>query len=72
MSSLCPRQTGFAARKGVSVSQAVILALEASLAKETHPLYQRIADIARDAAWLSRKRLRVVSKREIGRLWGNG
>jgi hypothetical protein len=35
------------------------------------PLQERIADIARDASLLSRKRGRAVKKRDLGKLWGN-
>jgi antitoxin VapB len=61
-----------AARKGVTMTQAVVTALEGALAQETRPLADRIADIARDASRLGRgKRRRTVKKREIDELWGN-
>lgn len=61
-----------AARKGTTMTQAVVTALETALAQEARPLPDRIADIARDALRLSRgKRGRAVKKREIDDLWGN-
>ena len=62
-----------AERKGITITQAVITALESALAQEVRPLRERIADIARDAARLGRrKRGRAVTKGEIEELWGNG
>jgi antitoxin VapB len=62
-----------AARKGTSMTQAVVTALEGALAQEARPLAERIADIARDAARLGgRRHGRAVKKREIDELWGNG
>jgi len=62
-----------AARKGTTMTQAVVTALEGALAQEARPLRERIADIARDAARLgSPRRGRAVTKREIDDLWGNG
>jgi antitoxin VapB len=61
-----------AERKGVSMTQAVVGALEGALARETRPLGERIADITHDAARLgSRARRRVVKKQDIDELWGN-
>jgi antitoxin VapB len=61
-----------ATRKGVTMTEAVVTALEHALAQEERPLRERIADIARDAARLAnRKRARAVQKREIDDLWGN-
>jgi antitoxin VapB len=61
-----------AARKGVTMTQAVVTALESALARETRPLADRIADIARDASRLrGGQRGRIVKKREIDELWGN-
>lgn len=61
-----------AARKRVTMTQAVVTALEGALAQEVRPLHERIADIARDAARRrDRKRGRTVTKREIDDLWGN-
>ena len=60
-------------RKGVTTTQAVVMALESALAREARPLHERIADIARDAARLGQlRRGRAVKKREIDELWGNG
>jgi antitoxin VapB len=61
-----------AARKGVTMTQAVVTALENAIAQEARPLHERISDIARDASRLSRgKRGRGVKKQEIDDLWGN-
>ena len=61
-----------ATRKGMTMTQAVVTALEGALAQESCPLHQRIADIARDAARLGgRASGRPVKKREIDDLWGN-
>jgi antitoxin VapB len=61
-----------AARKGITMTQAVVTALEGALARETRSLADRIADIAQDASRLgSGKRGRTVKKREIDELWGN-
>ncbi len=61
-----------AARRGVTMTQAVVTALESALAQEARPLPDRIADIARDALRLRRgKAGRTVNKREIDDLWGN-
>lgn len=61
-----------ATRKGLTMTQAVVTALESALAQEARPLHERIADIAREAARLrSGKRGRNVKKREIDDLWGN-
>lgn len=59
-----------AARKGTTMTQAVMTALESALAQEARPLRERIADIARDATRLgSRKRGHAVKKREVDDLW---
>ena len=61
-----------AARKGTTMTQAVVEALEGALAREERPLADRIADIARKAKRLgNRARGRTVSKQEIDELWGN-
>lgn len=60
-----------AARKGVTMTQAVVTALEGALAQEARPLSERIANIARDAARLGGGKRRAVKKREIDDLWGN-
>jgi antitoxin VapB len=60
-----------AARKGTTMTQAVVEALEGALAREQRPLAERVADIARDAARAgNRGRGRVVTKRDIDKLWG--
>jgi antitoxin VapB len=62
-----------AARRGTTITDAVAKALESALAREARPLRERIADIARDGARLSRpRRGRAVKKHEIDDLWGNG
>ncbi len=48
-----------AARKGITITQAVITALETALAQEVRPLRERIADIARDAARLRQPKTRT-------------
>ena len=61
-----------ASRKGITMTEAVVTALEQALAQDGRPLRERIADIARDAARLANpKRARAVTKREIDDLWGN-
>jgi antitoxin VapB len=61
-----------ARRKGVTMTDAVIEALEGALAREARPLAERLAEIAREARRLGdRKRGRPVSKQEIDELWGN-
>ena len=59
-------------RKGVTMTQAVVTALENALAQETRTLHQRIADIVDEATRLrGNRRGRTVSKSEIDKLWGN-
>jgi antitoxin VapB len=60
-----------AKQKGVTLTQAVIFALERVLTCETRPLHKRIDDIAGNAARHPGKRGRTVTKREIDDLWGN-
>lgn len=61
-----------AARKGVTMTAAVVGALESALAREERPLAERLADIAREAARAgNRARGRVRTKREIDKLWGH-
>jgi antitoxin VapB len=61
-----------AARRGTTMTRAVVQALESALAREERPLRERIADIAREAERLgNRSRGRVVTKQEIDELWGN-
>ena len=61
-----------AKRKGVTMTEAVIGALEGELAREERPLAERVAEIAREAERLgNRARGRVVTKQEVDELWGN-
>jgi antitoxin VapB len=61
-----------ALRKGTSMTRAVIAALESALAREARPLYERIAEIARDGHRLGRdRRGHAVTKGAIDDLWGN-
>jgi antitoxin VapB len=61
-----------AERKGVTMTQAVVGALEGALARETRPLAERIADIAQDAARRgSRTPRRPVQKQDLDEFWGN-
>lgn len=60
-----------AERKGVTMTQAVVTALEGALAREARPLSERIAEIARDAARRGRGKRRAVKKHELDDLWGN-
>ncbi len=59
-------------RKGMTMTQAVVTALENALAQETRTLHQRIADIVDEATRLrGNQRGRIVSKGEIDKLWRN-
>jgi antitoxin VapB len=61
-----------AGRRGVTMTEAVIEALEGALARERRPLAERLQDIAREAERLSDPaRKRKVGKQEIDDLWGN-
>jgi antitoxin VapB len=61
-----------AARKGVTMTQAVVDALESALLRETRPLPARLAEIAREAQQLADSaRRRALDKQEIDDLWGN-
>lgn len=61
-----------AKRKGITMTDAVIEALEGALAREERPLRERIAEIANEFDQLGdRARGRAVSKEEIDKLWGN-
>ncbi len=61
-----------AARRGTTMTQAVVEALQGALAREERPLVERIADIARDAARMGdRAHGRVMTKAEIDELWGH-
>jgi hypothetical protein len=60
-----------AIRNGITVTEAVVMALEHALAQEARPLRERIADIASDAARLADPvRRRAVKDHEIDDLWG--
>ena len=61
-----------AKRKGITMTDAVIEALEGALAREERPLRERIADIANELERIgNRARGRVPTKQEIDELWGN-
>jgi antitoxin VapB len=61
-----------AERRGISMTDAVIEALEAALARGERPLAERLAEIATDARRLADpRRQRTVGKRDIESLWGN-
>jgi hypothetical protein len=61
-----------AKRKGVTMTRAVIGALEGALARDERPLRERLADIASELERQgNRARGRVPSKQEIDELWGN-
>ena len=60
-----------AERKGVTMTRAVVEALEGALAHESRPLAVRLEEIAREAAHLGdRARRRRVDKQEVDELWG--
>jgi hypothetical protein len=59
-------------RIGKSMTEAVISALEAALARGERPLSERLAEIAADARRLADpRRQRSASKRDIDALWGH-
>jgi antitoxin VapB len=59
-------------RKGVTMTQAVVEALEGALAREGRPLVERLQQIADEAARLSDPaRKRKLGEQEIDDLWGN-
>ncbi len=61
-----------AKRKGTTMTQAVVAALEGALAREERPLAERLDEIAREAERLgNRDRGRIPTKQEIDELWGN-
>jgi antitoxin VapB len=61
-----------AARKKTTVTQAVVTALQEALVREARPLHERIAEIASDARRLRKRGYgRVMSKRDIDKLWNN-
>ena len=54
------------------MTEAVIEALEAALAKGERPLAERLAEIATDAKRLADpRRQRTAGKRDVDSLWGN-
>jgi len=61
-----------AEREGVSVTQAIVNALEAALTRESRPLSERIREIAAEAQRRGDKaKGRQVTKEEIDELWGH-
>ena len=61
-----------AARRGTTMTRAVVEALEGALAREERPLRERLAEIADDIKRLGDpKRGRAVTKQEIDELWGH-
>ena len=59
-------------RKGVSMTEAVIEALESALLRQERPLPERLAEIAADAKRLADpRRHRPVSKRDSDAAWGH-
>jgi antitoxin VapB len=59
-------------RRGVSMTDAVIGALESALARGERPLPERLAEIAADLKRLADpRRSRAVGKREADALWGS-
>jgi len=61
-----------AKRKGITMTDAVIEALEGALLREERPLAARLAEIAREARRLGDPaRARPVAKKEVDALWGN-
>jgi len=61
-----------AARRGTTMTQAVVEALEGALARQQRPLAERLDEIAREAERLgSRDRGHTPTKQEIDELWGN-
>jgi antitoxin VapB len=61
-----------AARRGTTMTQAVVDALQGALAREGRPLRERIAEIADELDRLgNRARGHAPTKQEIDELWGN-
>lgn len=59
-------------RRGITMTQAVIDALEEALTRDAKPLAERLQEIARDAARLADpRRGRAVDEQEVDDLWGN-
>lgn len=61
-----------AAARGVTMTRAVLEALESALAREGRPLRERIAELAREAQQNAGPGGRAVTKQDIDALWGNG
>ena len=60
-----------AERKGISMTEAVIDALESALLRGERPLPERLAEIAADARRLADpRRRRPLTAQEIDALWG--
>jgi antitoxin VapB len=60
-----------AERKGISMTEAVIEALESALLRGERPLSERLAEIAADARRLGDpRRRRPLTTQEIDALWG--
>ena len=61
-----------AARRGTTMTGAVIEALESALKREERPLAERLAEIAAELDRIGdRSRGRTPTKQEIDELWGN-
>jgi antitoxin VapB len=61
-----------AKRRGTTMTQAVVEALEGALKREERPLVERIDEIARDLERMGdRARGHTPTKQEIDELWGN-
>ena len=59
-------------RRGVTMTQAVVDALEGALARDARPLSERLKDIAWEAARLGDpSQHRKIKKQDIDELWGN-
>jgi hypothetical protein len=59
-------------RGGISMTAAVIAALEAALARGERPLPERLAEIAADARrFADPRRQRAVGKRDVDTRWGH-
>jgi hypothetical protein len=59
-------------RQGISMTEAVIQALESALLRRERPLPERLAEIAAEAKRLAdARRHRPALKREVDALWGN-
>jgi hypothetical protein len=59
-------------RNGISMTEAVITALEAALVRAERPLPERLAEIAADARRLADpRRQRAAGKRDVDALWGS-